>query len=517
MPYVTDRQGQKLHRFVRIGLDYFSREKEWSDFVQLVRQPTENSITWHDDAVSEVFNFSNGNPYFAKMICGEVFSTAVQSRDADITADDVSKAALRRTPELGTNSFAHLWQDGVNAAGPDKEPEIDRRRRFLVTIARTLHRGQVLNLENIVQTKNPELVGRQEVISVLSDFVRRNILREDQAHYEFVLPIFKLWLTDSGMSALASDAVGEQLARSAEASEELAHVKASEIEALTRAWPTYQGKPVSSEAVRAWLDQLPRNRQRRLLFTILQNVTFFDEQSIRQSLRTAHGILRPSLPEFVQKKRSQRRMDVIITYIDGEGKSGYYYATKYADGNRISTQSIISPVQFVERLEEYRLKHGNVAALVIVDDIVATGRSLAGNLKAFASDNGAFLKRNNIPVTALVLTATIEGEAVVRKELDSLLDFDADLRVCEALAPRHFAFAPESGIWKSLEDLEEAKALCIDLGTRIYGDNPLGYGQQALLLVFPDTCPNNSLPILHTSRSGPGGFIWNALFPRLAN
>ena len=89
MPYIMDRQGQKLNRFSRINLSYFSRANEWEEFQQLVRQPSEGVLEWHLDAISEVFNVSSGNPYFAKIVCKNVMAHAVRERDADITAVEV--------------------------------------------------------------------------------------------------------------------------------------------------------------------------------------------------------------------------------------------------------------------------------------------------------------------------------------------------------------------------------------------------------------------------------------------
>src|SRR5262249_6837755 len=84
MPFLMDRQGQKLNKFVKIGLDYFSRDEEWDDFKLLVRNPTEGTINWQDEAISEIFNITNGNPYFAKIVCSSVFAIAVRERDSDI-------------------------------------------------------------------------------------------------------------------------------------------------------------------------------------------------------------------------------------------------------------------------------------------------------------------------------------------------------------------------------------------------------------------------------------------------
>src|SRR5690606_20623393 len=84
MPYVMDRQGQKLNNFARVNLSYFSRESEWVDFQSLVRTPTDGILRWHEDAISKVHQLSNGNPYFAKILCAGVFRAAVAERDTDV-------------------------------------------------------------------------------------------------------------------------------------------------------------------------------------------------------------------------------------------------------------------------------------------------------------------------------------------------------------------------------------------------------------------------------------------------
>src|SRR6266542_2575492 len=67
------------------------------------------------------------------------------------------------------------------------------------------------------------------------------------------------------------------------------------------------------------------------------------------------------------------------------------------------------------------------------------------------------------------------------------------------------------GFWCNESERDRARALCTRLGTGLY-KHALGFGGQGLLLVFPDTCPNNSLPILFAGRAGANA--WNPLFPR---
>ena len=154
MPFIMERQGQKLNKFVRFGLNYFSRSNEWEDFNLLVRKPTEANINWHDEAITEIFNLTNGNPYFAKFVCANVFANAVRSRDADVTRNEVEAAIDLEISNLDLNSFAHLWQDGIFRAGPDREPIILQRCRVLVAAARALRRGEAITLENLIANKH---------------------------------------------------------------------------------------------------------------------------------------------------------------------------------------------------------------------------------------------------------------------------------------------------------------------------------------------------------------------------
>ena len=54
MPYLMDRQGQRLNNFSRVNLTSYDRGSEWRDFCLLVQEPTRNLLNWHEEAISEV-------------------------------------------------------------------------------------------------------------------------------------------------------------------------------------------------------------------------------------------------------------------------------------------------------------------------------------------------------------------------------------------------------------------------------------------------------------------------------
>ncbi|MCW0463263.1 ATP-binding protein [Xanthomonas sacchari] len=515
MPFIMDRQGQKLNNFSRFNLSYYDRQSEWNDFRLLVEQPTNGVLKWHEDAISEIFNLCNGNPYFAKILCAVVLRTAIQERDTDVSADEVQTSSQLEVSALGANSFAHLWQDGIPKEAQDREAEILIRVRVLVAIARCLRRGKAIDLSNIATSRGIVQISESEISAVLNDFVRRDVISETNDGYVFKLPIFERWLVDVGSAQLVADSLSEELAQSFLEEERLATVRSEEVVELVRKWPTYRGKHITADDVRAWLRQRESDRDQRILFEILKKVRFYNEPRIREHLSSAFSFVLPLLSEFVIRRASDRRSDVLITYVDGEGKSGATYATLFAEENKISTKNIVPPGEFEKRgISLIGSKELGVKAIVIVDDIAATGTSLSRNLQRFFDSNRSHLVDIGIPVRVITVLATDDGRRKVERTLADFEGLDIDLRVCEILRSDAEAFPAGVGFWKDQETYERAKALCTDLGANIYRQSPLGHGGLGLLVVLPTAVPNNTLPILHSpSRSGVQK--WSPLFARI--
>jgi hypothetical protein len=516
MPYVMERQGQKLNNFARINLTYYSRQAaELEDFQLLVRKPSEGILSWHEEAVSEVFNNSAGNPYFAKIICGQAARNAVSERDGDVTAGEVKRAIEAQVSSLGANFFAHLWQDGIPKPLMERETDVSRRMRVLVALARCLRRRIEPTAANIAENRASNALPEGQVTPVLHDFVRREVLylNEQTGTYELVLPIFRLWLLDVGVSQLVSDKMSEELAQSALIDENAAIVRSEEVVSLAKKWPTYRGKHIGTDEIRAWLQQVPSARDQRILFKILEKTKVYSEPRIRELLRAAHSLLRASLPEFVQKTRNQHRRDVLLTYVDGPGKSGATCASLYAEENGINQDCVIVPEGFEIRFYEHKQKAGNIAALVIVDDIAGTGGTLSEKVVTFLNMHGRLL--SGVKIRIITLVSTPEAQAKVLRSLERFEELDLDFRCCEILGREAIAFPDDDQwSWSSRDEFERARALCIDLGSRIYKQSPLGFGGMGLLVVFPATVPNNTLPILHSCSRANSGESWIPLFLR---
>ena len=515
MPYVMDRQGHKLNRFSRINLTYFSRSDEWEDFEQLIRRPAQDVLEWHLDAISEVFAYSSGNPYFAKSICKEVMKRAVAERDADVSAEEVRQAVQARVPDFESNQFVHLWQDGIYSPVEERETVALKRRRTLAAIARCIKEDREPTLDNIRAERGVSQLTPQELGSILSNFVAREVLEENGGVYDLRLPLFRMWLSGVGLARLSNDRLAEELATIDEEVEAAARVQPDEIVSLTADWPPYRGTSIGPEAVRAWLDQRPGARDQRLLFTMLKATRVVSHEENQHRLRQAASFIRDTLGVPARKKLADRRSDVAVTYVDGEGKSGQRYASDFAEVNLIHRTRILAPSSFGEEFGKANTT-AEVKAIVIIDDVVSTGNSLSRNLTRFVDGHAELLNKYKPVILAHALFATEQGTDRVRTAI-SALEYDLiDFRAGEVLTEDDFAFAGETGVFGSVTEKERAKALAEDIGVNIYPDNPLGFGGQSLLLVLPTTVPNNTLPILHT-RSRPGSPEWRPLFERVTN
>jgi len=115
----------------------------------------------------------------------------------------------------------------------------------------------------------------------------------------------------------------------------------------------------------------------------------------------------------------------------------------------------------------------------------------------------------------MALCVTTEGEQHIRRVIEEYDWLNADLIYADLVSPSDRAFSDEASFWSTDEEMMKAKAVCTDLGASIYPDNPLGFGNQALLIVFPSNCPNNSLPILHSPSAIGSNRSWRPLFARM--
>lgn len=509
MPYVMSSQGERLNKFDRESLDSFDQETEWSDFASLVRDPLDGTITLHDRGLRKLYALTDGHPYFTKALCAQIYESALDSKDAEISDIDVEKSAQRLVGSLGINAFAHYWRDGTRGGTEEVEIASVRRCRTLVSWARTVRSRARPTREEIER----HIYGGLRVDDLggeLDDLCRRGVFREEAGQYWPAVGLFGRWLSNGGFLRLVDGQVGDQLEEKRQRDEDSAFVRADEVVELVRRWPLYQGRRLTEDMLRAWIDQVETNVERRQLFKMLQNTRFVSDEHLLEGFEAAYRNMSRRLPVLMREKRSDRRQDVLVTFVGGVSKSGAHYAAQFAKASLITHANVVTAEKLASRLDPERAD--GIAAVVIVDDMIGTGNTLTSELERNQAVFDELGVGARMPLFVCVFSATSEGEAKVRRHLDRNFA-DSDLEVYEPLDERHFAFGEGRGFWDTDSEKQMAKALATDLGARVDRRRPLGFRGQGLLLTFSRNCPNNSLPILFGS--GKGTRAWMPLFPRV--
>lgn len=503
MEQLINTQGEKLNKFASLRVDYFSRDTEWSDFMDLVRRPVQGEIDFSDRAVAALFDYSAGNPYFTKLICQEVIGMMVERRDNHVTDGEVREAVDRLVPKLSVTSFSHFWEDGILQEGPVREEISRRRRKVLLALARIVRRGRELTSELMVEEARGAGLDAAQAVAELNGFVRRRLLTEGDGKIEFTVPLFKKWISEVGSREILLDVVDEPGVMARWQAEEAAKIEAKEMTALLDAWPLYRGREVSESRVREWLVQFGGPLEQRAMFTLLRGVRFYSDAMVREKLREAHSHVVRGTKRVVSSGREKRR-DIAVSYLAGPGKSGARLANRYASENGISRELVVEPMRLLPMIE-----HGELSVLVLVDDIIGTGRSADGYLEGWDIELGETLRRTGLKVVLVAVTGFKESAQTLEEKYVKR-GWRFEVFCCDELGPHDRCFSGSSEIFHNRPDERLlAQRLAVEKGREIEPRCPMGFGDCELGIVFAETCPNNSISILWSNNRG-----WTPLFSR---
>jgi len=209
----------------------------------------------------------------------------------------------------------------------------------------------------------------------LNEFVSRGILNYNKRldSYNFKVQLFHLWLKGRGLSDIIAQINDLDAALAERKQEEQYRVLPSEIIELPNKWGSYRGRVISEDLIRNWLDQFETVHEQRLMVTLLQNLKYYSDGFLRQKMSEIHSLIKRGL---VQKGDSLKRSEILVSYIDGAGKSGAHLARLYADEAKIYVANVVEQ----GKLKDILSNNPNIQTVLFLDDIVATGSQASANL-----------------------------------------------------------------------------------------------------------------------------------------
>lgn len=470
MSNIMTFQGDRLNKFRGVRVDYFDRELHWSDFEELVRRPVSRWFEISDQALTLLYQESAGNPYFTKLIAGELFNLMVNRRDCHVTTSEVQEAVRNALLSVSANSFEHFWRDGILATGAQAELVSLRRRRVLLALAAAFRERDRVRFEDIRNQPYMADIDNQVLLQELGDFERRQIILRQNDHYDIKVGLFKKWLVSRGVSELIASFgdLDEVLKRKQQ--EEEAFVRSEEIVAVCQGWGLYRGRKITEDHVRTWLRQFGDNLAQRLMFKILCNLRFYTADKIRAKLKEAYGIVVRGLATRLESGR-RRRADILVSYLDMVGKSGALYAKLFADENEIYVDNVIERSKLGSAIKS----RADLQAVVFVDDFIGTGQSVVDYFGQLNSECGQLIRESRLKFYFVAVCGFQSAQARVQQALEDL-GLPVSVHVCDLLDDADKCFAPCSRLLPSAAERDRAMNIAYEKGVNLEKRNPLGFG-----------------------------------------
>jgi len=497
----TDR----LNLFFPAGVDYFDKERYFDDFKELITHPTKDVLEFSSDAIDEIYKHSEGNPFYTKFICDQIFKEACDRKDAYVSLEDAQHAILMAIESLDIINMNHFWIDGSWGENDAKNDEVQTHRRKLLMAYASVRRntGKV----NRGDLLNSSYLQGVPGVALIENFKTRRIIVEENNDLRLKPLLFDKWLTQRGSDLLTSTFTNENAIREMQTREEKAFVTDREIAEVVKNWDLYRSTKIEFGHVRAWLDQFSNNIERRLMFALLEGVDFYGESRIREKLRIIHKRVREEM-KFVIKEDERRTREILLSSFGKPSKSGSSYARMYASENGIISINVADMHNIAKVLQNDAA--GRISTIVFVDDLIGSGGTAFEGLEQLNAHCGQVLVDKSIRIVVAAICGREEGRLDLIKRTTSALPFKTDVYLCDTIDQANECFSSQSKLFADESESARAKEIAYTYGVRLQKKHPLGYQGGELLVVFHDTCPNNSLPILWCYKEN----VWEPLFRR---
>jgi hypothetical protein len=505
MEYVLSNQGDSLNKFVKVPVDYFDKESQWSAFAELVRRPAAAYLEYSDSAIASIHSFSSGNPFFAKWICRSLYSEMILKRDSHVTEFEVARSVNKTLSEMGTHSVQYFWQDGIIDPAPRAEEIAVRRAKVLLSLTECIRRGEVPTASAIASRAKQFGLDDHAVEHDLRSFERRKVLESKSGVYGCKVKLFQDWLVSQGYYQILTTFVDSEALSQAVKHEESLRIKDDEILALVEKWDLFLGRRISEQQVRSWLNQFSTMEERHLMFGVLGALRFYSADQIRNKMRELHGIVTRGTTWHRKHGDSTKRRDIVVTYLDGPGHSGAEYARRYGDENQIFPDNILA----IDQVEEFLKKRPDLKGVVVADDFVGSGGTVSGLISQHAERLRAISATVEDRLFLGIVCGMEAGIRVVQSAIEHQ-SLKMRLHVMDLLQPADGVFGSASRAFDTELPRNRGRDVAYKYGLELLPEWPLGFGGCEATIVFDNKIPNNCLPILWVEKKG-----WRPLFRRL--
>ena len=512
-----------LNKWVNRSLDRIADKVQCE---ALITEPVAGQIEYDREAVESIVDYCCGNPFYMQLIARRLFERCVQEQRTFVGKGDVEY--VHRTVlvgELGAMNFAHFWEDAP-VLEPEKRLGVVADNCYFLACLSVLG-ASYESIDDLVEAGEQHLgaqdrLSRRRLDEVQAELARRGVLRKGES-VTVELPIFRDWLIRRGADELthagrsfSATARGKTHgdARGSARVVEMATFPIGEDDLLAVSDRlVYFGKQKDVAEVRRWLAQFDDDGRIEIAFLLLKRLVekgFVNEGArvnARSKMEDAINARRRDVGDGVWRVQPRgRRLDnLYICHVDKGTGSGA------ATARELKKRMNPGKCGGVEELDAWLQGHmSSDPMIVVVDDFAGTGRTLTDGLeKLWALDKGRYASAaREGRITCCLETAFPEAVERIKARFADvhflvMTDFGDEVR----------GLAPTSGIFSSVAEREFATDVMTQIGNDLMRGNPLGFGNMGALVAFPNTVPNNTLPVFWATGT-VNGREWRPLLPR---
>lgn len=244
---------------------------------------------------------------------------------------------------------------------------------------------------------------------------------------------------------------------------------------------------ISQGTIDRWIDQFEQN-DKDLAARILDSVDFINTLRIQSAFR---NILNSLTGWNIDENRRQGKWR-FVPFSGSSGSSADSMIHLFRMANGLSHRQFNK--LFIYRSDLLSESYGEEDTIVFIDDFAGTGEQACDSWREFFNEIVPYE-----PTKILILVA-ISDKAFKKIQTETELVVYHDIILTDSdnifhNRCRHFS--------------KKEKEALLEYCQRADSKNPCGYGNCGYVIVFPQRCPNNSVPILHVTKSR-----WHGLFPR---
>jgi hypothetical protein len=523
MNVIYARHSLELNKWSNLFVDTIESAQ---DGRELVTRPVEGSIEYEKAAVDEIFTLCSGNPFFMHLICYSLFERCVGEQRTYVSAAGVESYLESFIKSLGQTNFAHYWGDNPILEREDNAAFAAENCLVLSCIANLT--GPFLTDEAWQEQDGLNLASSERLsVRELGDVVqrlraRKVLVTDDSGRFKLAAPIFSLWLQSHAELVLLPnwkqyvrekekrDDHSGQIPRMVSIAEPQFPIPEDELLAVTQNL-VFCGKQKDVAEVKVWLRQFDDDNRIEIAYTLLKRLTergYVSDGARELAIsKIIEGVAakRLTLGSKTWKLVRGRKDNLCLSYVDSELKSGASLTREVA--KRLSPGKAGSAAEISSWIKSHAASD---SMIVILDDLSGTGTTMRNGIRKWIGENLSpltpYLKESRVMVALLYATG---------KGLDVIAEVDPRISILPAntLGPEIFAFDPEAGIFENTSEIDFARDVMLQIGRELTPQNPLGFGDQGLLLTFHNTVPNNTLPIFW-SNGRVNERQWKPLFAR---